>query len=156
MLDGECFKTQSSAANSLSPELPEVAYDVALVDWEKAGWCPSYWEYCSASWSFRFNDDWPEYLERILDPHPVEYSWMHMIVTELWSRQLVATWFEKIGVSMALPKAFQETSFEGAGVVRVESCSEESAEWGALVAVMAVLMGLLQFGPEKVMLRLSG
>jgi hypothetical protein len=57
---------------------------------------------------------------------------------------------------MALPKAFQETSFEGAGVVRVESCSEESAEWGALVAVMAVLMGLLQFGPEKVMLRLSG
>ncbi|KIX09142.1 uncharacterized protein Z518_00220 [Rhinocladiella mackenziei CBS 650.93] len=58
---------------------------VALVDWEKAGWYPSYWEYCAASWAFRFDDDWPEYLETVLDPWPAEYAWLHILRNELWS-----------------------------------------------------------------------
>ena len=58
---------------------------VCLVDWEKAGWYPSYWEYCAASWAFRFDDDWPEYLEKVLDPWPAEYAWLHIIRNELWS-----------------------------------------------------------------------
>lgn len=58
---------------------------VALVDWEKAGWYPSYWEYCAASWAFRFDDDWPEYLETVLNPWPAEYAWMHILRNELWS-----------------------------------------------------------------------
>jgi hypothetical protein len=28
-------------------------YEVTLVDWEKAGWYPDYWEYCAAAWAFR-------------------------------------------------------------------------------------------------------
>jgi len=58
---------------------------VSLVDWEKAGWYPSYWEYCAASWAFRFDDDWSEYLEKVLDPWPTEYAWLHIIRNELWS-----------------------------------------------------------------------
>ena len=58
---------------------------VSLLDWEKAGWYPSYWEYCAASWAFRFDDDWPEYLEKVLDPWPTEYAWLHIIRIELWS-----------------------------------------------------------------------
>lgn len=60
-------------------------YHVTLVDWEKAGWYPSYWEYCAASWAFRFDDDWPAYLERILKPWPVEYAWLRILRDELWS-----------------------------------------------------------------------
>lgn len=58
---------------------------VVLVDWEKAGWYPSYWEFCAASWAFRFNDDWPEYVEKVLEPWPVEYAWLRIIRNELWS-----------------------------------------------------------------------
>ncbi|EXJ85221.1 hypothetical protein A1O3_05896 [Capronia epimyces CBS 606.96] len=58
---------------------------VVLVGWEKAGWYPSYWEYCAASWTFRFNDDWPEYLETVLDPWPAENAWLHILRNELWS-----------------------------------------------------------------------
>ena len=57
--------TQAVLAEERDRPLSEVtAFHVTLVDWENAGWYPSYWEYCSASWSFRFDDDWPEYLEK--------------------------------------------------------------------------------------------
>ena len=65
---------QPALAEERDRPLSEVmAFHVTLVDWENAGWYPSYWEYCSASWSFRFDDDWPEYLEKAVDPWPVEY-----------------------------------------------------------------------------------
>lgn len=63
----------------------EANYDIMLIDWEKAGWYPSYWEFCAASWSFRFDDDWPDHLETIIDACPVEYPWLKTIATELWS-----------------------------------------------------------------------
>ena len=37
------------------------SFDVALVDWEMAGWLPEYWEYFCASLSFGYlgwDDDW--------------------------------------------------------------------------------------------------
>lgn len=58
---------------------------VVLVDWEKSGWYPSYWEYCAASWAFRFDDDWPECVEKFLKPWPIEYAWIHILRNELWS-----------------------------------------------------------------------
>ena len=72
-------------ANNGQPETKEGGYDVVMIDWEQAGWYPSYWEYCAASWSFWFIDDWPELIERVLDPWPVEYAWLADIGMELWS-----------------------------------------------------------------------
>jgi Phosphotransferase enzyme family len=60
-------------------------YEVTLVDWEKAGWYPTYWEYCSATWSFRWDDDWPNRVEHILQPYRIEFPWMQMLFDELWS-----------------------------------------------------------------------
>ena len=63
----------------------ETSFEVTLVDWEKAVWYPSYWEYCVASWAFRFDDDWDEWIECDLDPYSVEYAWLTMVTNELWS-----------------------------------------------------------------------
>ncbi|KAL3434605.1 phosphotransferase family protein [Aspergillus tetrazonus] len=46
----------------------EEEYEVAaLVDWEMAGWYPSYWEYAHISPLLQWIDDWPAYIEKILD-----------------------------------------------------------------------------------------
>ena len=77
---------EMSAISASSGEvIPEANFDVILIDWEKAGWYPNYWEFCAASWSFRFDDDWPDHLESIIDPWPAEYPWLRFIATELWS-----------------------------------------------------------------------
>lgn len=60
-------------------------YEVTLIDWEKSGWYPDYWEYTIAAFAFRFDDDWPDKTGDILDPRLVEYPWVHMIVEDLWS-----------------------------------------------------------------------
>ena len=44
----------------------------AIVDWEDAGWYPSYWEYAGSFASFAWEDDWPEKFERIVEPCPLE------------------------------------------------------------------------------------
>lgn len=67
------------------PVIQEDGFDVVIIDWEQAGWYPNYWEYCAASWAFRFDDDWPDSIERVLDPWPIEYAWLSMIGNELWS-----------------------------------------------------------------------
>ena len=75
----------SLSSNGDSDHLQAADLCVTLVDWEKAGWYPSYWEYCAASWAFRFDDDWPEYLETVLDLWPTEYTWLRILRNELWS-----------------------------------------------------------------------
>lgn len=82
--------SEGSSTNGDIEHPPAANLCVVLVDWEKAGWYPSYWEYCAASWAFRFDDDWPEYLETILDPWPVEYAWLRILRNELWSYPLLA------------------------------------------------------------------
>ncbi len=44
----------------------------AVVDWEEAGWYPSYWEYAAMFIHLQWVDDWPEKYERIVDPCPLE------------------------------------------------------------------------------------
>jgi len=44
----------------------------AVVDWEEAGWYPSYWEYVGVFIHFSWVDDWPEKFERIVEPCPLE------------------------------------------------------------------------------------
>lgn len=43
-----------------------------FIDWEFAGWYPSYWEYTSAWCTAVIATNWRQYLDRFLDPFPVE------------------------------------------------------------------------------------
>lgn len=60
--------------------------DLVLVDWESAGWYPSYWEYAIAMFACGdWRDDWHKYLANILEEYPNEYVWFEMLRRELWS-----------------------------------------------------------------------
>ncbi|KAJ6018475.1 Phosphotransferase enzyme family protein [Penicillium canescens] len=62
----------------------EEEYEVAaLVDWEAAGWYPSYWEYSHIFPLLQWVDDWPEYVEKILDPLPLESAMMRVVFSDL-------------------------------------------------------------------------
>lgn len=77
--------------NSPATELRETKWEVAhpelvIIDWEFAGWYPSYWEYARAIFACgRWEDDWSDWLDDILDPFRNEYAWMEIVVRELWS-----------------------------------------------------------------------
>ncbi|KAG9241587.1 kinase-like domain-containing protein [Calycina marina] len=59
---------------------------LVIIDWETAGWYPSYWEYTLAIFTCgRWDDDWHVWVPRILDEYPNEYAWMDMLRRELWS-----------------------------------------------------------------------
>lgn len=48
-----------------------------LIDWAYSGWYPSYWEYCHlATMLAGCEDDWWEWLPRILDEYIPELGWM--------------------------------------------------------------------------------
>lgn len=55
----------------------------AIVDWEMAGWYPSYWEYASCFVDFQWTEDWPEKVEYILDPWPLEAAMLRMVRQDL-------------------------------------------------------------------------
>ncbi|KAG6101957.1 hypothetical protein E4U14_006761 [Claviceps sp. LM454 group G7] len=57
-----------------------------LIGWKAAGWYPAYWEHVMAMLSWGGGeDDWHEYLPRIMEEYPHEYVWFDMIQHELWS-----------------------------------------------------------------------
>lgn len=59
---------------------------ITIIDWETAGWYPSYWEYAKAMFACgRFEDDWGYWLDQILRPYLSEYAFMYILMTELWS-----------------------------------------------------------------------
>jgi hypothetical protein len=59
---------------------------IALLDWETAGWYPSYWEYSRAMLGCgRWDDDWHFWLGKILDEYLTEWAWVDMMLKELWS-----------------------------------------------------------------------
>ncbi|ODM23307.1 hypothetical protein SI65_00896 [Aspergillus cristatus] len=47
---------------------------VGIVDWETAGWYPSYWEYTTASQINPQNSFWINEIDRFLDPRPGELA----------------------------------------------------------------------------------
>lgn len=59
-------------------------FDIAIVDWEEAGWYPSYWEYCCVFVAFEWRDDWPMRLEQIVDPYPGEAAVVKMLYQDLF------------------------------------------------------------------------
>ena len=61
-------------------------YSLILIDWESAGWYPSYWEYASAMFACGdWQDNWHEYVSVVLDEYPNEYAWFDIVRRELWS-----------------------------------------------------------------------
>jgi hypothetical protein len=78
-------KIPQTTGNGLSDD--QCDYEVTIMGWKRAGWYPSYWEYCSAQ---RFadieEDDWSLLLDRILDPYPEEYRVMERLRADLWPR----------------------------------------------------------------------
>lgn len=59
-------------------------FDVsAVLDWEDAGWYPSYWEYAGCFVDFQWVDDWPEKVEQILDACPVEAAVLRLVRQDL-------------------------------------------------------------------------
>ncbi|CAO2649269.1 Nn.00g066540.m01.CDS01 [Neocucurbitaria sp. VM-36] len=60
--------------------------ELVLIDWEYAGWYPAYWEYARAIFACgRWNDDWNDWIDQILDPFRDEYAWVELLLRELWS-----------------------------------------------------------------------
>ncbi|KAF2254468.1 hypothetical protein BU26DRAFT_514376 [Trematosphaeria pertusa] len=57
---------------------------VAIVDWEDAGWYPSYWEYCLEFATALWVDDWPKRLEDAIAPWPCEAAVFRMLYQELY------------------------------------------------------------------------
>jgi hypothetical protein len=55
----------------------------AVVDWEDAGWYPSYWEYAGCFVDFQWADSWPEYVERIIDPYTTEAAVLRLVRQDL-------------------------------------------------------------------------
>jgi aminoglycoside phosphotransferase (APT) family kinase protein len=47
---------------------------VGIVDWETAGWYPSYWEYTTACQVNPHNSFWRDEIEKFLDPFPKELA----------------------------------------------------------------------------------
>lgn len=60
--------------------------EMALIDWETAGWYPEYWEYASAMFACgAWKDDWHESVRHILAEYANEFAWFDMLRRELWS-----------------------------------------------------------------------
>lgn len=58
---------------------------IALLDWETAGWYPTYWGYMRALFACaRFEDDWNFWFDTILEPFFKEYAWMYILIKEIW------------------------------------------------------------------------
>jgi hypothetical protein len=59
---------------------------IVLIDWETAGWYPSYWEYSRGMMGCRyFKDDWRYWFGVILDEYLTEWPWIQMMFLELYS-----------------------------------------------------------------------
>ncbi|KAJ2894821.1 phosphotransferase enzyme family protein [Zalerion maritima] len=58
--------------------------EVVMIDWEAAGWYPTFWEYSMAIYSCNWKDDWHLWVVKVLDEYPNEYAWMDTLFRELW------------------------------------------------------------------------
>ena len=64
----------------------EDEFKLTLLDWEVAGWYPSYWEYSRAMLGCgKWDDDWHVCLSRMVDKFLPEWAWADMMFKELWS-----------------------------------------------------------------------
>jgi thiamine kinase-like enzyme len=62
--------------------LGSTRFEVAIIDWEEAGWYASYWEYSVVFVAFDWGDDLLQRLEQIVDPWPSEAAILRMLHQE--------------------------------------------------------------------------
>ncbi|KAI9776306.1 MAG: hypothetical protein M1839_000467 [Geoglossum umbratile] len=63
-------------------------FEITIMGWSRAGWYPSYWEYCSAmNYADIEETDWASVLDKIFEPYPEELRVMQMIRSELMGRK---------------------------------------------------------------------
>lgn len=74
---------QRLEGDSQHPQLP--SWRIHIIDWEKSGWYPTYWDHAMASCALRWDDDWCLWVQKALDPYPSEAAWLQIIRLELWS-----------------------------------------------------------------------
>ena len=58
-------------------------FEVGVIDWEAAGWYPSYWEYVSLAMSFEWDEDWPARFEDFIDAWPARLALFQVLHTEI-------------------------------------------------------------------------
>ncbi|KAJ5087482.1 phosphotransferase enzyme family protein [Penicillium angulare] len=81
---GDLWRENIMVKKVVSSVTNEDVYEVAaLIDWETAGWYPSYWEYAHIFPLLQWTDDWPEYVERVIDPLPLEGAMMRIVFSDL-------------------------------------------------------------------------
>lgn len=72
-------RTQVTQTDSAHPQL-------VIIDWEFAGWYPSYWEYARAIFACgRWDNDWNDWVDEMLEPYRNEYAWVEILLREMWS-----------------------------------------------------------------------
>lgn len=57
--------------------------EIVLLDWESAGWYPSYWEYANTIYAGWFESDWYCWIPQFLEPYLNEYAWFAMLAHEI-------------------------------------------------------------------------
>ncbi|KAF9884966.1 hypothetical protein FE257_000876 [Aspergillus nanangensis] len=81
---GDLYRENVLVRKIVNSATSEEEYEVAaLLDWETAGWYPSYWEYAHIFPLLQWIDDWPAYIEKILDPLPLEGAMMRVVFSDL-------------------------------------------------------------------------
>lgn len=73
-------------AGDAESDLEYSNFEVVLINWEFAGWYPSYWEYARAVFACgNWIDDWSEWLEEAMEPFRLECAVMNVFLLEMWS-----------------------------------------------------------------------
>ncbi|KAH6642740.1 kinase-like domain-containing protein [Boeremia exigua] len=78
---------RNPAAQTDSLHQADIAHsELVIIDWEFAGWYPSYWEYARAIFACgRWDDDWSDWVDEMLEPYRNEYAWLGILIREMWS-----------------------------------------------------------------------
>lgn len=80
------FQRKNVMMRDRGAEGNETASELVFIDWEFAGWYPSYWEYARTIFACgRWDNDWNDLVDKVLVPHRNEYAWIEMLLRELWS-----------------------------------------------------------------------
>ncbi|XXH00871.1 hypothetical protein Hte_007222 [Hypoxylon texense] len=59
---------------------------VAVLDWERSGFYPEYWEYCRALWRPDWDSSWMKegFVDKVLEPYHKEYAVMQNTSYNIW------------------------------------------------------------------------
>ena len=69
------FQRKNVVVRDRTAQLDDTNPELVIIDWEFAGWYPSYWEYARAIFACgRWDDDWCDWVDKILEPFRNEYA----------------------------------------------------------------------------------